>query len=140
MKQYSILFWLFLMSAGLLSSCCNSITKKYKELKEEHYALSQKYRNLYRNYFELTEYSQMTKYQKWGYKWTLSHIWESSGDITDERRKWIKKNYGKEAVKEWDKGRGIGWEVFMGEHKLKKLKKFQPFASPNSDTAPAGSE
>lgn len=96
----------------LLTSCCSN-PEKYKQLEDENHFLRHEYSKLYRKIFEATEYPKLTKFEKQGYDWAFSHLWESSGMITGEERKRIKGKYGEDALNQWDKGNKKGWEVFL---------------------------
>ena len=88
--KYLLIVLTLSLSFFLLS--CNSIPEeKYKKLKDENDLLKAKHYNLYRKMFNLIEYPKLTKFEKQGYHWALSHICESSGMISQAERERIKK-------------------------------------------------
>jgi hypothetical protein len=110
MKYSSEIFMVFIMVIPLLLSSCSS--QAVLRLKEENQFLRGESSILYRENFELTKYPKMSKFEKAGYDWCWTHLWESSGMITEDEEKRIGKQYGNEALKQWEKGHNAAWEIF----------------------------
>ena len=110
MKYSSEVFMVFIVVILLLLPSCSSQTVRH--LKEENQFLRGEASILYRENFELTKYPKMSKFEKAGYDWSWTHLWESSGVITKDEEERIRKQYGNEALKQWEKGYNAAWEIF----------------------------
>lgn len=107
MKHFYLLCFLVIVSQF---SCTNRLPESTKEQKEIG-LLHSKLIKAYRDNFEKLEYPKLNDFQKQGYDWYWSHMWESSGMFTATERKRILKESGENAMKSWDSGWTAALEI-----------------------------
>ena len=97
------LYFLCLIVIVSQFSCTNRLSEATKEQKEIG-LLHSKLIEAYRNNYEKLEYPKLNDFEKQGYDWYWSHMWESSGMFTATERKRILQEHGEDAMKSWDRG------------------------------------